>query len=99
MLVVIILFCRHSAGETFSSKVWAEEVIGMRDLLTKYSQIRDEDIRGFRAPFLSVSFGLSIEHIRLLYCNSSFVDWRGQHVYNVARYEFHLRLFNARYGE
>ena len=35
-------------------KQWAEEAAGQRDLLAAYAGVRVEDVRGMRAPYLSV---------------------------------------------
>ena len=47
---------RHSFGEQFSAKKWAKEAAGQRDVLATYGGVRLEDVRGLRAPFLSVSY-------------------------------------------
>ena len=44
----------HSFGESFSEKRWAEEVDGMREILSAYAAVKREDIRGMRAPFLQI---------------------------------------------
>lgn len=44
----------HSFGEQFSAKKWAKEAAGQRDVLAAYGGVRLEDVRGLRAPFLSV---------------------------------------------
>jgi len=44
----------HSFGEQFSAKKWAKEAAGQRDVLATYGGVRLEDVRGLRAPFLSV---------------------------------------------
>ena len=46
---------RHSFGEQFGAKKWAKEAAGQRDIMAAYAGVRHEDIRGLRAPFLSVS--------------------------------------------
>ena len=46
--------CRHAFGDNFSAKDWAKEAVGQRDILSRYGGVRIEDIRGLRAPFLSV---------------------------------------------
>lgn len=45
----------HSFGEQFSQKKWNREVAGQREILAAYGGVHLEDIRGMRAPFLSVS--------------------------------------------
>jgi len=47
---------RHSFGEQFSQKKWTREIAGQREILAAYGGVRQEDIRGMRAPFLAVSF-------------------------------------------
>ncbi|KAF2884032.1 hypothetical protein ILUMI_22150 [Ignelater luminosus] len=44
----------HSFGEQFSQKKWTKEVAGQREILSAYGGVRLEDVRGMRAPFLSV---------------------------------------------
>ncbi|XP_030748310.1 uncharacterized protein LOC115876616 isoform X2 [Sitophilus oryzae] len=44
----------HSFGEQFSQKKWTREVAGQREILAAYGGIKMEDIKGMRAPFLSV---------------------------------------------
>lgn len=44
----------HSFGEGFSTKKWAREVAGQREILSAYGGVKLEDIRGMRAPFLSI---------------------------------------------
>uniref|UniRef100_A0A336LSX4 CSON003767 protein n=1 Tax=Culicoides sonorensis TaxID=179676 RepID=A0A336LSX4_CULSO len=44
----------HSFGEQFSVKKWAREVAGQREILSAYGGVKLEDVRGFRAPFLSI---------------------------------------------
>ncbi|KAL3290229.1 hypothetical protein HHI36_023586 [Cryptolaemus montrouzieri] len=44
----------HSFGEQFSQKKWTREVAGQREILAAYGGVHLEDIRGMRAPFLSV---------------------------------------------
>lgn len=48
-------FCRHSFGEQFSQKKWTKEIAGQREILAAYGGVKQEDIRGMRAPFLAVS--------------------------------------------
>ena len=50
---------RHSFGEQFSAKKWAREAAGQRDIMAAYGGVRLEDIRGLRAPFLSVKSKLN----------------------------------------
>lgn len=45
---------RHSFGEQFSQKKWTKEVAGQREILSAYGGVKLEDVRGMRAPFLSV---------------------------------------------
>lgn len=45
---------RHSFGEQFSQKKWNREVSGQREILAAYGGVKLEDVRGMRAPFLSV---------------------------------------------
>ncbi|XP_049817330.1 uncharacterized protein LOC109598001 isoform X7 [Aethina tumida] len=44
----------HSFGEQFSQKKWTREVAGQREILAAYGGVKLEDVRGMRAPFLSV---------------------------------------------
>ncbi|XP_044257338.1 uncharacterized protein LOC123006716 isoform X2 [Tribolium madens] len=44
----------HSFGEQFSQKKWTREVAGQREILSAYGGVHLEDVRGMRAPFLSV---------------------------------------------
>lgn len=44
----------HSFGEQFSQKKWTREVAGQREILAAYGGVKLADIRGMRAPFLSV---------------------------------------------
>ncbi|XP_073957753.1 chitin deacetylase-like 5 isoform X6 [Choristoneura fumiferana] len=44
----------HSFGEQFSQKKWNREVGGQREILAAYGGVKLEDVRGMRAPFLSV---------------------------------------------
>ncbi|XP_045481551.1 uncharacterized protein LOC123685740 isoform X7 [Harmonia axyridis] len=44
----------HSFGEQFSQKKWTREIAGQREILAAYGGVHLEDIRGMRAPFLSV---------------------------------------------
>ncbi|XP_033226362.1 uncharacterized protein LOC117178918 [Belonocnema kinseyi] len=44
----------HSFGEQFSHRKWAREVAGQREILAAYGGVKLEDVRGMRAPFLSV---------------------------------------------
>ncbi|GJQ67068.1 Cda5 [Trypoxylus dichotomus] len=44
----------HSFGEQFSQKKWTKEVAGQREILAAYGGVKLEDVRGMRAPFLSV---------------------------------------------
>ncbi|XP_043214423.1 mucin-5AC-like isoform X5 [Amphibalanus amphitrite] len=44
----------HSFGEQFSTSKWEREIAGQREILAAYGGVRMEDIRGMRAPFLSI---------------------------------------------
>ncbi|XP_058794391.1 uncharacterized protein LOC131666057 [Phymastichus coffea] len=44
----------HSFGEQFSARKWSREVAGQREILSAYGGVKLEDVRGMRAPFLSV---------------------------------------------
>ncbi|KAL7030634.1 hypothetical protein ACKWTF_006734 [Chironomus riparius] len=44
----------HSFGEQFSLKKWAREIAGQREILSAYGGVKQDDIRGMRAPFLSI---------------------------------------------
>ncbi|XP_017776467.1 PREDICTED: mucin-5AC isoform X2 [Nicrophorus vespilloides] len=44
----------HSFGEQFSQKKWTREIAGQREILSAYGGVKLEDVRGMRAPFLSV---------------------------------------------
>lgn len=44
----------HSFGEQFSARKWSREVAGQREILAAYGGVKLEDVRGMRAPFLSV---------------------------------------------
>lgn len=44
----------HSYGEQFSKTKWMREIVGQRELLSAFSGIPLEDIRGMRAPFLAI---------------------------------------------
>ncbi|XP_012267028.2 uncharacterized protein LOC105692413 isoform X2 [Athalia rosae] len=44
----------HSFGEQFSHRKWAREVAGQREILAAYGGVKLDDIKGMRAPFLSV---------------------------------------------
>ncbi|KAI8117988.1 hypothetical protein CVS40_10200 [Lucilia cuprina] len=43
-----------SFGEQFSQKKWTREVAGQREILAAYGGVKLSDVRGMRAPFLSV---------------------------------------------
>lgn len=51
-----LLISRHSFGEQFSQKKWTKEIAGQREILAAYGGVHLEDVRGMRAPFLSVSY-------------------------------------------
>ncbi|XP_020800789.1 uncharacterized protein LOC110178115 isoform X2 [Drosophila serrata] len=44
----------HSFGEQFSQKKWTREIAGQREILSAYGGVKLSDVRGMRAPFLSV---------------------------------------------
>ncbi|XP_033151258.1 uncharacterized protein LOC117135236 isoform X8 [Drosophila mauritiana] len=44
----------HSFGEQFSQKKWTREIAGQREILAAYGGVKMSDVRGMRAPFLSV---------------------------------------------
>ncbi|XP_065219258.1 uncharacterized protein Cda5 [Planococcus citri] len=44
----------HSFGEQFSQRKWTKEIVGQREILSAYGGVKQEDIRGMRAPFLAV---------------------------------------------
>ncbi|XP_066155379.1 uncharacterized protein Cda5 isoform X4 [Euwallacea fornicatus] len=44
----------HSFGEQFSQKKWTREVAGQREILAAYGGVKLDDVKGMRAPFLSV---------------------------------------------
>lgn len=44
----------HSFGEQFSQKKWTREVAGQREILAAYGGVKLSDVRGMRAPFLSI---------------------------------------------
>ncbi|XP_055296768.1 mucin-5AC [Sitodiplosis mosellana] len=44
----------HSFGEQFSQKKWTREVAGQREILAAYGGVKLNDVRGMRAPFLSI---------------------------------------------
>ena len=46
--------CRHSVGEQFSQERWTREVAGQREILAAYAGVKLSDIRGMRAPYLSI---------------------------------------------
>ena len=60
---------RHSFGQELSVKQWAQEAVGQRDLLAAYAGVRTEDVRGVRAPYLSVN------HFQLLNRISTRLHW------------------------
>ncbi|KAG7169842.1 putative Polysaccharide deacetylase-like 1 [Homarus americanus] len=45
---------QHSFGEKFSTKRWAKEISGQREILSAYGGVKMEDVRGMRAPFLAI---------------------------------------------
>lgn len=62
---------RHSFGEQFSQKKWTREVAGQREILAAYGGVHLEDVRGMRAPFLSVS-SFFIEALNLVVFSALF---------------------------
>lgn len=48
------LYFSHSFGEQFSQKKWNREVGGQREILAAYGGVKLDDVRGMRAPFLSI---------------------------------------------
>ncbi|CAD7079973.1 unnamed protein product [Hermetia illucens] len=44
----------HSFGEQFSQKKWTREIAGQREILSAYGGVKLSDVRGMRAPFLSI---------------------------------------------
>lgn len=48
------LWHSHSFGEQFSQKKWTREIAGQREILAAYGGVKLSDVRGMRAPFLSV---------------------------------------------
>jgi len=44
----------HSHGTNFNEEKWANEVIGMAEMLVRYAGVNPKDITGMRAPFLAV---------------------------------------------
>lgn len=44
----------HSDGKGFDEAKWADEVIGMAEMLVRYAGVNPKDIKGMRAPFLQV---------------------------------------------
>jgi len=44
----------HSHGTNFNEEKWANEVIGMAEMLVRYAGVNPKDIKGMRAPFLAV---------------------------------------------
>jgi hypothetical protein len=51
---ILYIHNRHSFGEQFSLKKWAREIAGQREILSAYGGVKQSDIRGMRAPFLSI---------------------------------------------
>lgn len=77
-----------------SAKKWAKEAAGQRDIMAAYGGVRAEDIRGLRAPFLSVSFCLIPGNRKFIHSITDRFDplsgWRKPHVQNVVRHELYL---------
>lgn len=70
VVILTIGWCvydRHSFGEQFSHRKWAREVAGQREILSAYGGVKLEDVRGMRAPFLSVSIDLFYIYILYTY--------------------------------
>jgi len=44
----------HSFGEQFSTSKWEDEIAGQREIIAAYGGVKLEDVRGMRAPFLSI---------------------------------------------
>lgn len=44
----------HSFGEQFTQRKWTREIGGQREILAAYGGVKLEDVRGMRAPFLSI---------------------------------------------
>ena len=55
-IICITLFSiySHSFGEQFSQKKWTREIAGQREILSAYGGVKLNDVRGMRAPFLSI---------------------------------------------
>ncbi|KAF0313899.1 hypothetical protein FJT64_015574 [Amphibalanus amphitrite] len=44
----------HSFGEQFSTSKWEAEINGQREIISAYGGVPVEEVRGMRAPFLSI---------------------------------------------
>jgi hypothetical protein len=44
----------HSDGKGFDDVKWADELIGLAEMLVRYAGVDPQDIKGMRAPFLQV---------------------------------------------
>lgn len=44
----------HSDGKGFDETKWADEVIGMAEMLVRFAGVNPQDIKGMRAPFLQI---------------------------------------------
>jgi peptidoglycan/xylan/chitin deacetylase (PgdA/CDA1 family) len=44
----------HSHGSGFDDNKWADEVVGMAEMLVRHAGVDPKDIKGMRAPFLQV---------------------------------------------
>jgi len=44
----------HSDGKVFDETKWADEVIGMAEMLVRFAGVNPQDIKGMRAPFLQI---------------------------------------------
>lgn len=53
-LLLYVAVNRHSFGEQFAQKKWTREVAGQREILSAYGGVKLSDVRGMRAPFLSI---------------------------------------------
>jgi len=63
----------HSDGKGFDEVKWADEVIGMAEMLVRYAGVNPKDIKGMRAPFLQVGGDAMFSTLRRygLYYDSS----------------------------
>ena len=70
LINVFLLIYRHSFGEQFSTKKWAKEISGQREILSAYGGVRMEDVRGMRAPFLAVSSNVVITDLYMVFLST-----------------------------